>query len=64
MDLSLTAMAFGVATPYDGQVRSTRMTFRKAGLDDIAVGITDYWQAKEKPIMIVDLVCVRATTKG
>ncbi|KAL9074215.1 MAG: hypothetical protein Q9161_002409 [Pseudevernia consocians] len=57
-------MDFGVATPYAGQVRSTRMTFRKAGLDDIAVGTTDYWQVKEKPIMIVDLVCVRATTKG
>lgn len=53
--LGLTTADFGIATPYAGQVRSTRLAFQKANLD-IPIGTTEYWQGKEKPVMIVDFV--------
>ena len=53
--LGLTTADFGIATPYAGQFRSTRLAFQKANLD-IPIGTTEYWQGKEKPVMIVDFV--------
>ena len=54
--LQLSASDIGVSTPYAAQVRLLRRALRKASISDIRIGVSESWQGKERPVMIVDLV--------
>lgn len=54
--LQLKPSDIGVSAPYAGQVRLLRQALRKASIMDIRTGVSESWQGKERPVMIVDLV--------
>ena len=54
--LRVPSSKIGIACPYAAQRRETRKGLSRAGIHDIRVGTSEFWQGKEAAVMIVDFV--------